>query len=134
MLPRISIILERILFNHFFERVCPFLSSKHFGFRSGRGTTIQLLQYVDQSYKGFDANDDMHAISTYKKLSIQFVTKQYYLNYNVLVLMLFFLAIVSSYLGCRTQQVKINRSLSVSAPFNSGVPQGSVLGPLLFLI
>ena len=62
MLPGISIILERILFNHIYERVCPFLSSKQFGFRSGSGTTIQFLQYVDQLYKVFDANDDMHAI------------------------------------------------------------------------
>ena len=42
MLPRISIIFERILINHIYECVRPFLSGKQFGFRSGRGNTIQL--------------------------------------------------------------------------------------------
>ena len=131
MLPRISIILERILFNHIYERVRPFLSSKQFGFRSGRGTTIQL----DQLYKGFDATDDMHAIYFDVQKAFDTVCQKTLLS--KLQRIGFddnFLAIISSYLDCRTEQVKINRSLSVSALIISGVLQGSVLGPLLFLI
>ena len=45
-----------------------------------------------------------------------------------------FLFIVSQFLSDRMQRVRLNFKASVSVDVVSGMPQGSVLGPLLFIL
>ena len=44
------------------------------------------------------------------------------------------LKLFKTYLTERTQHTAINNNISETLPINIGVPQGSALGPLLFLI
>ena len=45
-----------------------------------------------------------------------------------------FIALMKSYLANRTQVVSVNGKLSDAAEINCKVPQGSILGPLLFFV
>ena len=44
------------------------------------------------------------------------------------------LALFNSYMTNRTQQVQIGNALSDNCPVKYGGPQGSILGPLLFIL
>ena len=137
LLPVMSKILERI----FYKRLCSFLSQVdffhqyQFGFRKKHSTSNALTVMVENVTKAFE--EKKYTLGVFLDLSKAFDT----IDHNILLYKLHHYGVrglpyewLKSYLSNRSLQTKINGKLSAPALINLGVPQGSILGPLLFLI
>ena len=139
LLPLFSKIFEKILFNKIYEHLNQnnLITHNQSGFRPGDGCINQLLYLVSEIYESFECPDNLEVRAVFLDISkafdkvwhegLIFKLKQNGIRGNLLN---FFI----SYLSHRHQRVGINGSYSEYSKIESGVPQGSVLGPLLFLI
>ena len=111
------------------------LSPKQHGFISGRSTVTQLLNYLDRCIQNtIDGHvvdaiylDFAKAFDTVPHRRLLGKMEAYGISGTVLEW-------VRDYLNGRTQTVLVNGERSVTAPVISGIPQGTCLGPLLFVI
>lgn len=106
-----------------------------FGFRSQLSTTLAFNSLLDTINKGFEDKEFVHV--QFLDLSKAFDC----VSHNILVDKLSFYNfsessknLILSYITDRSQYVNINNSKSNRIDIKFGVPQGSVLGPVLFLI
>ena len=111
------------------------LCSCQHGFRKGRSCLSQLLHHIDIVHKNFLDNKDTDCIYLDYAKAFDKVDHQILLHklkcYGITGKLL---AWIKAFLSNRTQCVSINGTHSYSSEVRSGVPQGTVLGPILFLI
>jgi hypothetical protein len=141
VLPAISKVFERIMYNQLYAYFTKTgkLSDSQYGYRKKRSTQAAILNFLDYIYKELD--EGRLPIGIFYDLSKAFDS----INHDVLLAKLSILGVenhscqfIRSFISSRKNFVyyRSGQSSFVAQPFSNdlGVPQGSVLGPLFFLI
>ena len=109
------------------------LSPHNSGVHSGDGTVSQLLSIMHKLTEALDDGKDVRIFLLSKAFDnvwhkgVLFKLKRKGISGNLLKW-------ISSYLHQRVQRVVLDGHHSETLPVDAGVPQGSILGPLLFLV
>ena len=137
ILPAISKIFEKIMFEqiHTYFSANKLYYNHQYGFRQNHSTEHASLELSDQIIYAMDRGET--PLTIFMDLSKAFDTIDYTILLNKLKHYGFSqnsLSLINNYLNERYQYVDYNDHSSDSREIHTGVPQGSILGPILFII
>lgn len=115
------------------KKITPYQS----GFRTGRSTSDPLLRIVSDVHQGFHKHPQEHTMTTMVDFSRAFDKvnhQQLLLEFKELEVESCYARWYRSFLSNRRYQVRYGQEVSGFCRFANGVPQGSISGPLLFIM
>ena len=139
LLPVLGKLFEKLLFDSMYKHLCTngLLTGHQSGFRPCDSTINQLLSISHKIYTGFEERPRRETRAVFLDFSkaldrVWHEGLLYKLECNGISGNL--LELFRNFLSNRKQRVLLNGKKSEWAEISAGVPQGSVLGPLLFLV
>ena len=137
LLSCISKVFEKIVFNQLYQYCTDndILSDSNSGFRPNDSAINRLLHITDNIYKGLNEHNEILLVFLDISKAFDKVWHEGLLHkLKTIGICGHLLAWFTSYLDNRKQKVVLNGKTSSIKKLHAGVPQGSILGPLLFLI